>query len=109
MDKIKRPKEVKGFTTRVRMVCGNLYITPNCDENNKLIEIFAILGKAGGCATSQLEAITRCISLGLKYGIPVEEYVDELKGISCPSQSPDALSCSDAISRILKECVNKES
>lgn len=109
MEKRKRPKVTKGFTHRVKTGCGYVYITPNWDGST-LIEVFATLGKAGGCAHAQLEAITRMISLGLRYGIPVEEFVKELKGIRCPSPSLDEgkeiLSCPDAIAGVLDESRN---
>lgn len=105
MEKRKRPKVVEGSTYRVNTGCGNIYITPNWDGDN-LIEVFATLGKAGGCAHAQLEAITRSISLGLKYGIPVDEYVREFRGIRCPSpglgEGKQILSCPDAIAQMLE-------
>jgi len=105
MAKLKRPKETKGSTPRMATGCGNLYLTLGYDDNGKLIEVFSHLGKAGGCAKCQLEAITRTISLGLKYGIPVEEIVDELKGLRCPApvfaEGQKVLSCADAIAKML--------
>lgn len=69
--------------------------------------MFAALGKAGSCVTAYSEALTRAISLGLKYGVPIEEYVEELKGINCPghvwSNGEQIMSCADAIAKVLKE------
>ncbi len=72
------------------------------------IEVFASLGKAGTCTSCQLEALTRSITLGLKYGVPVEEFINELKDIQCPNKNlwPEderTLSCADAIARALEE------
>lgn len=108
MEKKQRSKVTEGFSVKKETGCGHIYITlcHNPGETT-LIEVFATLGKAGGCAHCQLEAITRAISLGLKYGIPVSEYVDELKGIRCPSpiisEGIEILSCSDAIAGVLEE------
>lgn len=101
----KRPKRLPGEIVKTTTGCGNLYITV-CRVDGKLIELFASLGKAGGCAKAQLEAITRLISVGTRYGMPEEEIIDQLRGIKCPSPGIDdgvqVLSCADAISKILK-------
>jgi len=110
MDKKQRPKVTEGTVYKVKTGCGNMYITPAWDGSS-LIEVFATLGKAGGCAHCQLEAITRSISLGLKYGVPEIELVKELKGLRCPSPILDGkkeiLSCPDAIAGVLEEDARK--
>ena len=112
-DKLKRDKILKGETTEVTVGCGHLYITVNkCGE--KVIEVFASLGKSGSCSKCQMEALTRCISTGLRYGIPVEVFHKQLQGIACPEPSFNGgkdgkiLSCPDAISRVLKDYVKVE-
>ncbi len=106
MEKKERPKVLKGTTTKVETGCGNLYITVGCN-NGHPIEVFATLGKAGGCSNCQNEALTRSITLGLKYGIPVEEYVRELEELQCPSPNmfpmvDRVLSCADGIAKTLR-------
>ena len=86
--------------------CGNLYVTVNSD--GKPLEVFATLGKNGGCTKCQNEALTRAISVGLRYGVPIQEYIDELKGIQCYNANmwPEehrTLSCPDAVARALEE------
>ena len=111
MKKHQRPKATQSYTVREPTGCGNLYVTVGKD-NEKVIEIFAVLGKGGSCITTHNEALTRAISLGLKYGIPLEEYIEELSGINCPghvwSEGKQITSCADAIARVLKEEVQKE-
>lgn len=101
-----RPKQLEGKTVRVTTGCGNLYITLNKDGDS-LFEVFATLGKAGGCAICQDEALTRAITLGLRYGIPKEEFVKELEGLRCPNpvwgDGDQILSCPDAIAKVMKE------
>ncbi len=100
-----RPEVTTGVTRRVRTGCGNLYITINEDECGP-VEIFTQMGKAGGCAASQAEAISRLVSLALRSHIPLEAVVRELKGISCHRvvwQGGDRiLSCADAIGKTIE-------
>lgn len=104
-----RPKVTVGPTIKKVTGCGNLYVTINSNGNEGTpVEILARLGKSGECAYCQNEALTRSISLGLKYGVPINEYVRQLIGIQCSSPHPfpmeeRALSCADAIAHAMKE------
>jgi ribonucleoside-diphosphate reductase alpha chain len=71
--------------------------------NGKPFEVFTHLGKTGGCAAAQTEAVCRCLSSALRSGEDVAPLVDQLIGIKCPAQVPEADSCADAIGRILKQ------
>jgi ribonucleoside-diphosphate reductase alpha chain len=97
-----RPETVHGTTRKLGTGCGNLYITINEDDEG-LFELFAQIGKAGGCAASQTEAIGRLISLALRAGIEPESIIKQLRGVRCPSPAWDngtmVLSCADAISK----------
>ena len=78
-----RPREIHGVTERVRTGHGNMYITVNFDEANRPFELFSTLGKAGGCDSAQLEAISRLVSLALRSGVDAQEIVNHLRGITC--------------------------
>ena len=103
----KRPSVIKGATRLLKTGCGHLYVTINEDESGRPFEVFTNIGKAGGCASSQSEAIGRLISLSLRSNIEPEEIVKQLKGISChqPSwtEGGKILSCSDAIAKALEK------
>jgi ribonucleoside-diphosphate reductase alpha chain len=100
-----RPTVVSGSTRKLATGCGNLYITVNEDESGPF-ELFAQIGKAGGCAASQTEAIGRLVSLSLRAGVDAKAIVKQLRGVRCPSPSWDdgvmVLSCADAISKALE-------
>ena len=70
-------------------------------------EVFTQMGKAGGCAASQLEAIGRLVSLALRSGIEVKVIIEQLRNIRCPSPSWEKgvriFSCADAIARVVEK------
>jgi ribonucleoside-diphosphate reductase alpha chain len=105
----KRAKKTSGVTEKVNTGCGHLYVTVNSDEQG-ICEVFSTLGKAGGCASAQLEATCRMISLALRSGIEVDSVVKQLKGIRCPSIAWEGgrstLSCADAIASVLESHIN---
>jgi ribonucleoside-diphosphate reductase alpha chain len=107
----KRPKVTRGVTERVNTGCGYIYVTVNFDQQG-ISEVFSTLGKAGGCAAAQLEAISRLTSLALRSGIDIESIVKHLRGIRCPSiaweQGHATLSCADAIASVLEKYIKKE-
>lgn len=109
----KRPEVLKGVTRLMKTGCGNLYVTINKDQEEKLFEVFTNIGKAGGCAASQAEAIGRLISLALRSGIEPEEIVKQLKGISCHapvwSGNGKITSCSDAIAKAIEAEIRRSS
>ena len=101
-----RQDVIHGSTRKVRTGCGNLYVTVNEDGEGNLFEIFNQIGKAGGCAASQSEAIGRLVSLAFRSGIEPEDIIRQLKGISCHTpvwyREGKVLSCSDAVAKALE-------
>ena len=77
----KRPQSIRGVTERVRTGHGNMYVTINFDEADTPFELFGNLGKAGGCDSAQLEAISRLVSLALRSGIEPSTVIEQLRGI----------------------------
>ncbi|MCY4110237.1 MAG: TSCPD domain-containing protein, partial [Chloroflexi bacterium] len=107
-----RPKTVSGTTSTVDTGCGDLYVTMNDDDDGHPFELFSTLGKAGGCAAAQTEAIGRLISLALRSGVAVEQVHKQLRGITCHrpvGMGPNrTLSCADAIGRAISSKYLKE-
>ena len=108
-----RPEVLQGETIRVRMACGNMYVTVNRAPNEKRpFEVFAAIGPSGSCGRALAEALTKTISHALRWGVPPELIVKSLKGIKCdkPSWGNGRVihSCPDAVARILERYLEKE-
>ena len=107
-----RPTQTKGVTRRIRTGEGTLYITINEDKNG-LCEVFTTIGKAGGNAAAQSEAISRLISLSLRSGLDPKAIVRQLKGISGPNPTWEdgrlILSTPDAIGKALDDYLLEKS
>ena len=105
-----RPTQTAGVTRRIRTGEGTLYITINEDENG-LCEVFTTIGKAGGNAAAQSEAISRLISLSLRSGLDPHAIVRQLKGISGPNPTWEdgrlILSTPDAIGKALDDYIKE--
>ncbi len=106
-----RPKITSGKTIETRTGCGSLYVTINEDEYG-IAEVFVQLGKSGGCAASQTEAIGRLLSIALRSWINPEVLIRQLKGIRCPSIGFDEgeviTSCADGVAKVLEKHLKGE-
>jgi ribonucleoside-diphosphate reductase alpha chain len=100
-----RPAALRGITRRMPSPLGDLYVTVNEDDQGRPFEVFATLGKAGGAAMADVEAIGRLISLALRSGVPINDVLNQLRGISCDRAvgfGPNkVLSVPDAIGQVL--------
>ena len=102
-----RPRVMTGYTERFRTGHGNLYVTINLNDE-KPFEMFARLGKAGGCDSAQQEAICRLISLALRANINPLEIIDNLTGITCcPNwdEGHQIMSVPDALAQCLRSYI----
>ncbi|NOX25558.1 MAG: vitamin B12-dependent ribonucleotide reductase [Deltaproteobacteria bacterium] len=102
-----RPRSLVGKTYQMTTGCGQMYVTINEDNNQHQFELFNFVGKAGGCAASQCEAIGRLVSMAWRSGLSPEPIIKQLIGISChkPAGFGDnkVLSCADAIAQAIRQ------
>ncbi len=107
-----RPERTTGVTEYINTGCGKLYVTVNKDDLG-FCEVFAQMGKTGGCASSQIESAGRLISLALRSGVKIESIIKQISGLRCPSpcwngNGNQVLSCPDAISKVLTRVAEVE-
>ncbi|MFA5514886.1 MAG: vitamin B12-dependent ribonucleotide reductase [Desulfuromonadales bacterium] len=100
-----RPLALRGSTYQMETGCGPLYVTVNEDDQG-VFELFTTMGKAGGCAASQCEAIGRLVSLAWRSGVQARQSVKQMIGITChkPAGFGDnrITSCADAVAKAIQ-------
>ena len=100
-----RPRALRGATYQMETGCGPLYVTVN-EDNNGVFELFTTMGKAGGCAASQCEAIGRLVSLAWRSGVQARQAVKQLIGITCHKPAGFGqnriTSCADAVAKAIQ-------
>jgi len=106
-----RPEITTGITEKVKIGCGNLYVTVNSDGHG-IFEVFTNTGRAGGCS-SQSEATARLVSIALRSGLSTDAIVEQLQGIRCSAcirrEGINVTSCPDAISKVIKKYYTADS
>jgi ribonucleoside-diphosphate reductase alpha chain len=73
---------LRGSTRRMETPLGTMYVNITEDDRGQPFEVFITLGKAGGAAMADVEAMGRLISLALRSGIPIMELHKQLRGIA---------------------------
>jgi ribonucleoside-diphosphate reductase alpha chain len=102
-----RPDKLRSTSIRKETPLGTMYVHISEDDRGQPFEVFINLGKAGGAAMADVEAMGRLISLALRSGIPLMEVHRQLRGIA--SDRPiglgpnKVLSVPDAIGIALEE------
>lgn len=100
-----------GLKRKLKGGCGSIHVQAHFDmETGKMMEVFVNKGGGGGC-NSNLNALSRMISLALRGGISIEDIADQLSStINCPSFASarakglplsQGSSCANAIGKIL--------
>lgn len=101
---MKRENVLEGKTRRIKTGCGWLYVTLNF-QGGKPFETFVNMGKNGGCASAQVQALGLLSSLCLRNGADIKELIRETKGISCHIPATGVLSCADGFAKLLEELI----
>ncbi|HEX5581973.1 MAG TPA: vitamin B12-dependent ribonucleotide reductase, partial [Gemmatimonadaceae bacterium] len=76
-----RPEMLRGTTYRMETPLGTMFVNITEDDKGQPFEVFLSLGKAGGSAMADAEAMGRLISMALRSGIPIMEIHRQLRGI----------------------------
>jgi ribonucleoside-diphosphate reductase alpha chain len=104
----KLPKKRKGFTVEARVGGHQVYLRSGEYADGSLGEIFIDMHKEGATFRSLLNCFAISVSLGLQYGVPLEEYVEKLtftrfepQGIVDHPNIKNATSIIDYIFRVL--------
>ncbi len=72
---------VFGKTIKETTPWGSIYVTLNFDGDEPF-EVFATIGKSGSELKAMTEALSRAISIGLRSGGKLEDFIATLKGLS---------------------------
>ncbi|MCX8500796.1 MAG: vitamin B12-dependent ribonucleotide reductase, partial [Alphaproteobacteria bacterium] len=70
------PQRRSGYTQKGAVGGHKIYLRTGHYENGKLAEIFIDMHKEGSSFRSLMNSFAIAISLGLQYGVPLEEFVD---------------------------------
>ena len=106
-----RPRVLPSTTTKLATDHGNLYVTVSMDEEGEPFEVFGWLGKAGSFGHGVTELTCRLISLHLRRGTPLDEVIEQCRGIQemqpYPNRMPDGssvmvLGLGDGIAHVLR-------
>ena len=72
----KLPSRRKGYTQKAVVGGHKIYLRTGENDDGRIGEIFVDMHKEGAALRSLLNNFAIAISLGLQYGVPLEEYVD---------------------------------
>ncbi len=74
----KMPKKRHGFTVEARVGGHQVYLRTGEYDDGSLGEIFIDMHKEGATFRSLLNCFAIAVSLGLQYGVPLEEFVEKM-------------------------------
>lgn len=106
---------VFGKTIKERTPWGSIYVTLNFDGDGPF-EVFITFGKSGSELNAMTEALARVISIGLRSGCRLEDFIATLKGLSgkeiwmfdCDEEQV-IRSLPDAVARLLEKLLEGDS
>ena len=105
---------VFGKTIKEHTPWGSVYVTLNFDGDEPF-EVFASIGKSGSELKAMTEALSRAISIGLRSGGKLEDFIATLKGLSGKEawlfdsdEEQVARSIPDAVALLLEKLIRRE-
>ena len=108
----RRPRSLPSVTTKLGIELGSLFITVGLDEYGQPFEVFGSLGKAGSLQHGMTELACRLVSLHMRRGTPLEEVIEQCRGIQemqpWPNRMEDGTTAwvkglGDAIALVLRD------
>lgn len=112
VERRQRPAVLRGHTRQIESPLGTMYVTINEDEQGRPFEVFVALGKTGGAAMADAEAIGRLCSLALRSGISLRDVHKQLRGISSDRAvglgASKVLSGPDAIAQVIERYLEEK-
>ena len=88
-DRSKMPDRRKGYIQKVTVGDHKIYLHTGEYDDGKVGEIFIDMNKEGELVKALMNNFAIAISLGLQYGVPLDEFVDAFKILSLPEISPE--------------------
>jgi ribonucleoside-diphosphate reductase alpha chain len=76
IERVRLPKKRAGFTQEARVGGHKVYLRTGEYEDGRIGEIFIDMHKEGAAFRSMMNCFAIAVSLGLQYGVPIEEFVD---------------------------------
>jgi len=112
VERRQRPAVLRGHTRQIESPLGTMYVTINEDDQGRPFEVFVALGKTGGAAMADAEAIGRLCSLALRSGISLRDVHKQLRGISSDRAvglgASKVLSGPDAIAQVIERYLEEK-
>lgn len=84
----KIPNRRKGYTQKAVVGGHKVYLRTGEYDDGRLGEIFVDMHKEGAALRSLLNSFAISVSLGLQYGVPLEEYVEAFVSFRCDPSGP---------------------
>jgi ribonucleoside-diphosphate reductase alpha chain len=108
-----RPQKLESKSLQIPCPCGRIYVHVTFDANGCPFEVFARLGKSGGCGAAVTNAMTTVASIALRSGADPLDIAKGLIGVSCHRPfvfdgKRKITSCADAIGAALQELIPKK-
>ena len=105
-------RSMESRTDRIRTELGNLYLAVTFDENGRPFEVFGWIGKTGTFGHGMTELACRLLSLHLRRGTPIDEVIEQCRGIRDMTPTPNVQNdgtvvwntgVGDAIAQVLRK------